>query len=199
MQCGIVPGPTSQLITTVTAVSGGRVELTSWVWIFECPVVVFCEWVARYSWPKRQNGMDECFHLFREWMQREAKPVWRNEWPLPLTIPFFPSPFYPLFLSATFRLNNWQCTYRQLTRRADLRLPPGYYMVIWSLTSNVAHRAQNVPVGSTPTNANEPRSRLRLWARYVLLLLKWRKSCRIFQVRRVFQSISYKVTHFCAC
>ena len=34
-------------------------------------------------------------------------------------------------------------------------------MVIWSWTSNVANRGQNVPVGSTPTDTIGPRSRSR--------------------------------------
>ena len=45
---------------------------------------------------------------------------------------------------------------------------------------------QNVPVGSTPTDTIGPRSRSRLSARYVLVVLKWRKNRSIFKARRVF-------------
>ena len=75
-------------------------------------------------------------------------------------------------------------------------------MVIWSWTSNVVNRGQNVPVGSTPTDTIGPRSRSRLSPRYVLVVLKWRKNRSIFKPRRPrvgsFLSISYKVTHFYA-
>ena len=59
-------------------------------------------------------------------------------------------------------------------------------MVIWSWTSNVVNRGQNVPVGSTPTDTIGPRSRSRLSPRYVLVVLKWRKNRSIFKARRVF-------------
>ena len=59
-------------------------------------------------------------------------------------------------------------------------------MVIWSWTSNVVNRGQNVPVGSTPTDTIGPRSRSRLSPRYVLIVLKWRKNRSIFKARRVF-------------
>ena len=59
-------------------------------------------------------------------------------------------------------------------------------MVIWSWTSNVANRGQNVPVGSTPTDTIGPRSRSRLSPRYVLVVLKWPKNRSIFNARRVF-------------
>ena len=59
-------------------------------------------------------------------------------------------------------------------------------MVIWSWTSNVVNRGQNVPVGSTPTDTIGPRSRSRLSPRYVLVVLKWRKNRSIFKARLVF-------------
>ena len=59
-------------------------------------------------------------------------------------------------------------------------------MVIWSWTSNVANCGQNVPVGSTPTDTIGLRSCSRLSARYVLVVLKWRKNRSIFKARRVF-------------
>ena len=59
-------------------------------------------------------------------------------------------------------------------------------MAIWSWMWNVANRGQNVPVGSTPTDTIGPRSRSRLSARYVLVVLKWRKNLSIFKARRVF-------------
>ena len=59
-------------------------------------------------------------------------------------------------------------------------------MVIWSWTSNVANRGQNVPVGWTPADTIGPRSRSRLSPRYVLVVLKWRKNRSIFTARRVF-------------
>ena len=58
-------------------------------------------------------------------------------------------------------------------------------MVIWSWTSNVVNRDQNVPVGSTPTDTIGPRSRSRLSPRYVLVVLKWRKNRSTFKPRRV--------------
>ena len=61
-------------------------------------------------------------------------------------------------------------------------------MVIWSWTSNVVNRGQNVPVGSTPTDTIGPRSRSRLSPRYVLVVLKWRKNRSTFKARRVFSS-----------
>ena len=59
-------------------------------------------------------------------------------------------------------------------------------MVIWSWTSNVVNRGQNVPVGSTPTDTIGPRSRSRLSPRYVLVVLKWRKNRSTFKARRVY-------------
>ena len=61
-------------------------------------------------------------------------------------------------------------------------------MVIWSWTSNVAYRGQNAPVhvGLTPIDTIGPRSRSRLSARYVLVVLKWRMNRGIFKARRVF-------------
>ena len=53
--------------------------------------------------------------------------------------------------------------------------------------SNVANRGKNVPVGWTQTDTIGPRSRSRLSARYVLVVLKWRKNRSIFnKARRVF-------------
>ena len=52
--------------------------------------------------------------------------------------------------------------------------------------SNVANRGQNVPARSTPTDMIGPRSRSRLSARYVLVVLKWRKNRSIFKARWVF-------------
>ena len=59
-------------------------------------------------------------------------------------------------------------------------------MVIWSWTSNVVNRGQNVPAGSTPTDTIGPRSRSRLSPRDVLVVLKWRKNRSTFKARRVF-------------
>ena len=57
-------------------------------------------------------------------------------------------------------------------------------MVIWYIV-NAANCGQNVPVGSTPTDTIGPRSRSRLSARYVLLVLKWPKNRSIFKARQV--------------
>ena len=59
-------------------------------------------------------------------------------------------------------------------------------MVIWSWTSIVANRDQNVPLGSILTDTIWPRSRSRLSARYDLVVLKWRKNRSIFKARWVF-------------
>ena len=81
-------------------------------------------------------------------------------------------------------------TNRRFTWRADLYSYVSHLvaMVIWSLTSNMANRGQNVPVGSTPTGTIGPQSRSRLSAGYVLAvrILKWWTSRSIFKACRVF-------------